>query len=847
MNFLILTNAINEEFAQKKLAKKEAQKYAAINYLKHLFETEYFNSEALKALARKHWKHILSKSWVRWSPEDLLFLYSFPIELVLFLDDDLQDQIYEKIVKYKNTKHSLVQLKRLLLNSFSSDILKQLEKQIQERKEIKKREEEIEQERNRLLAELNCAEVELMLQEVELKKIEEQEARDAASKWLSEQKQKLEKFAEREGKLKNVSEQKIILKKAEELEALLKRLSGRDLRLTELDDIIRKFNTASWEKRLKSGELTNRKAALKKIAQEEEERLKELSDIDVKLKLFETRISLKRKELLDIEAKSIFTRFFSAIVNGASERDIKLREIEDLEFDKRLLSLKKSAILKHRATESAKKDFENEKKLKEKLEQQVATLTREIIEKQKLCEELRVQQDLKSKEISIIEAIPKKLNEQKNVRLKELAETETKLNKQEETQRKEAEKILLLQRGINAGLGNVRLNCYLNAAIQCLSNLPGFRRNILQNEEFYINDPIISNLIKVIKDLRTFGQDITNLDFINPAVDLMLSQDGNDRKAFQDAHEFISLLFDRLDRINPAATQSFNMQIINQFKCLSCNHEHLSVPELETLKLDLTDQPNTLEQLLNNSFKEEQPIGYVCDNCRSIQQTTKVKRISRYPNELMITFNRLDFDANTGIEKPKKNTSIRLPENLDLKPYATPELQQQEVNSLYELSGIICHEGAHYFSYVKDFQDEKWYLYNDTSIESVSERDIQNIITKSSLPYVLFYKSKVQQPFEIVDGDNHQHVQNKYQALDNVGWFRRFTNLFFRSQNLREDESYSVEQIGLTMPLDSSKDLSAVVQPMQVDPADSGFDSSDDEADFVAFAEATTFRGEGKS
>jgi ubiquitin C-terminal hydrolase len=69
-------------------------------------------------------------------------------------------------------------------------------------------------------------------------------------------------------------------------------------------------------------------------------------------------------------------------------------------------------------------------------------------------------------------------------------------------------------------------------------------------------------------------------------------------------------------------------------------------------------------------------------------------------------------------------------------------------NKKYELIGIINHTGAyygenkifsgHFTSFNKNFKDNKWYMFNDSIVKSISK--IDKIKTKDA--YILIYKNK---------------------------------------------------------------------------------------------------------
>lgn len=87
---------------------------------------------------------------------------------------------------------------------------------------------------------------------------------------------------------------------------------------------------------------------------------------------------------------------------------------------------------------------------------------------------------------------------------------------------------------------------------------------------------------------------------------------------------------------------------------------------------------------------------------------------------------------------------------------------------LYELFSIMVHSGSavggHYYAYIRSFEDGKWYSFNDTSVTSITDTDIENtygsgakstysyssIYTSSANAYMLMYR-QVSVTVEVVD------------------------------------------------------------------------------------------------
>ena len=103
-----------------------------------------------------------------------------------------------------------------------------------------------------------------------------------------------------------------------------------------------------------------------------------------------------------------------------------------------------------------------------------------------------------------------------------------------------------------------------------------------------------------------------------------------------------------------------------------------------------------------------------------------------FPNILIISINRFDNNGS------KKNNFVSFPiDNLDLSKYC---VGYNKYKSTFELYGICNHIGnsnnGHYFSYCR-YNDGNWYEFNDTNVTKI---DSNNIISNKC--YCLFYKKR---------------------------------------------------------------------------------------------------------
>ena len=85
----------------------------------------------------------------------------------------------------------------------------------------------------------------------------------------------------------------------------------------------------------------------------------------------------------------------------------------------------------------------------------------------------------------------------------------------------------------------------------------------------------------------------------------------------------------------------------------------------------------------------------------------------------------------------------------------TVELYKKDGDNVYELFSIMIHSGSamggHYYAYIKNFEDSKWYNFNDSSVREIEEKEITKVfggetstsswgITYSANAYLLMYR-----------------------------------------------------------------------------------------------------------
>ena len=328
------------------------------------------------------------------------------------------------------------------------------------------------------------------------------------------------------------------------------------------------------------------------------------------------------------------------------------------------------------------------------------------------------------------------------------------------------------------GLQNIGATCYMNATLQCFSNI-GRLKTYLLNENIYQDLENNKNSTKklsfafaeVLKNLweklehrfyapNNFKNLISEMNPLfkgiaaNDPKDLILfllekmhselnspinnipdnSIIPNSRNFIEVYNEFVSY-FERKNR--SIISEEFYFFTNNISTCQYCStkihntqsNNILFFPLEEVRKYKNYKHNNvTILDCFDYYGKEEIYPSFYCNNCKQNCQTMSKTHIIRAPKTLIINLNR-----GRGIEF---NVNIIFEEYLNLRKY----VYDKNSPYYYELTGIICHFGSnnmggHFVAYCKNSNNCEWYKYNDQIVTKCSFNEVKG----SGLPYVLFY------------------------------------------------------------------------------------------------------------
>ena len=348
------------------------------------------------------------------------------------------------------------------------------------------------------------------------------------------------------------------------------------------------------------------------------------------------------------------------------------------------------------------------------------------------------------------------------------------------------------------GLTNIGATCYMNAVLQCFSNIkeltnylfkPEVSKKIEDNKFSknlsYVYLELLKHLWLIDKsNIEYYGENKSYSPYqfknvlgkLNP---LFLKNEANDSKDLiifiqEKLHEELNFLFERQIKMNNNINNNQFIDKIVQhnffefFKanykskisdlfygtqktittCESCGKATYNYQIFSNLIFPLEaireskgipkNRNNTVYVSIEDCFDYNQQINYFRGqnqiNCNNCRMMTN----AYYVTKIYIASNILIIILNRG-KGLEFNVNLNIIEEINISKY----IENNESPFCFSLIGAINHSGnsgqdGHFIAICKNKNDGQWYKYNDSIITKSNFNEIKKI----GIPYVLFYKKK---------------------------------------------------------------------------------------------------------
>jgi ubiquitin C-terminal hydrolase len=311
----------------------------------------------------------------------------------------------------------------------------------------------------------------------------------------------------------------------------------------------------------------------------------------------------------------------------------------------------------------------------------------------------------------------------------------TKLKKQKKQHQKPA-----LNPGL-CGLANIGNTCFMNSAIQCLSNIPQLTAWAKNQQPSNYHKSVTRAYTSLIRSMWSGENSCVSPRDIKQRVSQHAPIFCD--YAQKDSHEFMNSLLNALhseleenrssEEQTSIVTDLFRIQTESRVTCLACDNYDPIEETTYCLPLPLGDEPTVaLDTLVDEFLKEEQLDGeYYCSHCEGLRLAKQKTRICQpLPPVIIVQLKRFTFDEtddklNTLVDYPIVNWAI-----------------DRNDSSLYDLAAVSMHVGnlkqGHYTTIARLNGSNQWYYFNDSSIEPI--HDSHYLVNRNA--YVLVYLKK---------------------------------------------------------------------------------------------------------
>lgn len=202
-------------------------------------------------------------------------------------------------------------------------------------------------------------------------------------------------------------------------------------------------------------------------------------------------------------------------------------------------------------------------------------------------------------------------------------------------------------------------------------------------------------------------------------------------------------------------SELFDGTILGSTCCPNCNKYSYAFSPTRWLTLPIPTSTSSSHQnnnitiqqcleLYSKSEKLDNDNKYNCSYCSAKVQATRELYIWRPAEVLIIHLSRFIPTSQPG-QFLKNDTPVYYPLELDISPYISKlTFVNSNINKscIYELYATTNHfgnyNGGHYTAHCKNYYDNMWYEYNDSSVTNIPIQRVMN----NQAAYIIIYKPK---------------------------------------------------------------------------------------------------------
>ena len=295
-----------------------------------------------------------------------------------------------------------------------------------------------------------------------------------------------------------------------------------------------------------------------------------------------------------------------------------------------------------------------------------------------------------------------------------------------------------------SGLENLGCICYMISMLQQFYMVPTFRNMLMAVDDKRPPtntkpDEVDDNVLHQLQKMFAFLE-LTERQDYSPAKFCFAFKDPEGKPTNigiqQDAHEFLNVVFDRLENLMVKTPDKYLVNSIfggktcSQIICKGgCGSVKKNYEDFYNLSLGVKGNKNLSEALIKY-ITGDTISDYFCDKCKKKVDVVKRTCVHDLPNVLIVHLQRIIFNFDTMMNE-KINSKLEFPNELDLEPYTVEYLEKIDANNAktspikeehegppveeakvekdpsyykYKLAGVVVHYGTadagHYYSYI---------------------------------------------------------------------------------------------------------------------------------------------------